>query len=74
MTPHTIPNNLYFAKDALKSAEGPPDLIWRHLLEPGASCGGVIKKSSLAVYPHTIADLCCEFQGPRSKTLGGVPS
>ena len=57
MTPHTIPNNLYFAKDALKSAEGPPDLIWRHLFKPGAGCGGGIKKSSLVDNPHNIADL-----------------
>ena len=36
MTPYTIPNNLYLAKDALKSAEGPPDLLWGNLFEPGA--------------------------------------
>ena len=70
-TPHTIPNNLYFAKDALKKAEGPPDLIWQHLFEPGAGCGGGIKRSFLVVHPHTIAELCCEFHVPRPKTVGG---
>ena len=44
MTSFTIPNNIYLAKDALKQAEGPPALLWEHLFEPGAGCGGQIKK------------------------------
>ena len=42
MTPYTIPNNLYLPKDALKYADGPPDLLCGHLLEPGVCCGGQI--------------------------------
>ena len=44
MTPFTILNNLYLEKDALKYSEGPPELLWGHLFEPGAGCGGQIKK------------------------------
>ena len=36
MIPYTIPNNIYFAKDALKQAEGPPGLLRGYLFEPGA--------------------------------------
>ena len=58
MTPYAIPNNSYLVDNALKEAEGPPDLICGHLFEPGAGCGGGIQKSSLAVHPHTIGKLC----------------
>ena len=44
MTSFTILNNLYLTKDALKYSEGPPDLLWGHLFDPGADCGGQIKK------------------------------
>ena len=47
MAPYTIKlllliltNNLYFEKDALKSAEEPPDINCQHHFEPGAGCGG----------------------------------
>ena len=49
MTPYAITNNSYLVDNALKGAEGPPDLICGHLFEPGAGCGGGIQKSSLAV-------------------------
>ena len=68
MTPYAIPNNSYLVSNALKGAEGPPDLLCRHLFEPGAGCVGGIQKSSLQVWPCTIGKLCCKFQVPRSKT------
>ena len=58
MTPYAIPNNSYLVNNALKGAEGPPDLLCRHLFEPGAGCVGGIQKSSLAVQPCTIGDEC----------------
>ena len=67
-----IPNNTYEVKDTLKSIVGLPDLLWRHLFEPGAGCVGGIQKSSLAVQPCTIGNLCWKFQDPSFKTLGGV--
>ena len=44
MTSFTILNNLYLEKDALKYSEGPPELLWGHLFEPGAGCWGQIRK------------------------------
>ena len=38
MTSFTIPNNSYFVKSALKLTEGLPDILYGHLLEPGALC------------------------------------
>ena len=55
MTPYAIPNNSYLVNNALKGAKGPPDLLCRHLFEPGAGCVGGIQNSSLAVYPHTLS-------------------
>ena len=40
MIASTIPNNFYLVKDALNEAEEHPDLLWRHLFEPGAGCEG----------------------------------
>ena len=58
MNSFTFPNNLCLAKDAVKYAEGPQDLLWRLLIELGVGYGGGIQKSSLAVNPYTIGHMC----------------
>ena len=42
VSPFTIPNKTFLSIDALNTMAEPPDLPWRHLLEPGAGFEGGI--------------------------------
>ena len=62
MTPYTILNNVYLAKDALHKVSkraSTPTLGLGHLFDPGAGSEGTagIQKCSFKGNPHLIADV-----------------
>ena len=71
MTPYTILNNSYIVNNAIKGAEGPPDLTDDTFLSLEPALGVRSEKSFLLEEPQTIGHLCCEFQVPRTVTVGG---
>ena len=55
MTPYTIPNNMYLnvAKDALKLAKEPPDLLYT-FLTLRLACGSDLKSFKKPMTPYAI--------------------